>query len=79
MEMYAYIKIIMSFAMSIWCVNMGNCDRRDPRNEAHDSTFGIFENYHCWRFHGSGVIAALQIIGLIFFCTDMHHEYYFRS
>ena len=51
--------------------------RREPRsNEAHDSTFGILENYHCWRFHGSGVIAALQIIGLIFFCTCMHHEHF---
>ena len=34
--------------------------------EAHDSTFGILKNCHCWRFHGSGVVAALQIIGLIF-------------
>ena len=39
--------------------------------------FGILENYHCCRFHGSGVIAALQIIDLIFFCTGMHHEYFF--
>ena len=52
--------------------------RREPLNEAHDSTFGILENYHCWRFHGSGVIAALQII-LIFFCTGMHHGYFLRS
>ena len=44
--------------------------------EAHDSTFGILEIYHCWRFQGSGVIAALQIIGFIFFCTGMHHEYF---
>ena len=34
-------------------------------------------NQHCWRFHGSGVIAAPQIIGLISFCTGMHHEYFF--
>ena len=47
--------------------------RREPLNEA---TFGILENCHCWRFHGSGVIAALQIIGLTFFCTGMHHEYF---
>ena len=40
------------------------------------STVGILENYHCWRFHGSGVIAVLQIIGLILFCTGMHHEYF---
>ena len=26
-------------------------------------------NQHRWRFHGSGVIAAPQIIGLISFCT----------
>ena len=45
--------------------------------EAHDFTFGILEIYHCWRFQGSGVIAALQIIGFIFFCTGMHHEYFF--
>ena len=32
----------------------------------------------CWRFHGSGVIAAPQIIGLISFCTGMHHEYFFE-
>ena len=36
-------------------------------------------NQHYWRFHGSGVIAAPQIIGLISFCTGMHHEYFFRS
>ena len=35
-------------------------------------------NQHCWRFHGSGVIAAPQIIGLISFCTGMHHEYFFE-
>ena len=35
-------------------------------------------NQHCWRFHGSGVIAAPQIIGLISFCTGMHHEYVLR-
>ena len=31
-------------------------------------------NQYCWRFHGSGVIAAPQIIGLISFCAGMHHE-----
>ena len=36
-------------------------------------------NQHCWRFHGSGVIAAPQIIGLISFCTGMHHEYFLWS
>ena len=35
-------------------------------------------NQHCWRFRGSGVIAAPQIIGLISFCTGMHHEYFFE-
>ena len=35
-------------------------------------------NQHCWRFHGSGVIAAPQFIGLISFCTGMHHEYFFE-
>ena len=35
-------------------------------------------NQHCWWFHGSGVIAAPQIIGLISFCTGMHHEYFFE-
>ena len=35
-------------------------------------------NQHCWRFHGSGVIAAPQIIGWISFCTGMHHEYFFE-
>ena len=24
--------------------------RREPLYEAHDSTFGILVNYHCWRF-----------------------------
>ena len=43
------------------------------------STCGIFENYHSCRFHGSGVIAAPQIIGLIFVCTDMHREDFLRS
>ena len=56
-----------------------SCFRREPLNEVHDSTSGILENYHCWRFHGSGVIAALQILGLIFFGTGMHHEYFLRS
>ena len=36
------------------------------------------KNQHCWRFHGSGVIVAPQIIGLISFCTGMHHEYFFE-
>ena len=36
-------------------------------------------NQHCWRFHGSGVIAAPQIIDLISFCIGMHHEYFLRS
>ena len=36
-------------------------------------------NQHCWRFHGSGVIAAPQIIGLISFCTGMHHDNFLRS
>ena len=35
-------------------------------------------NQHCWPFHGSGVIAAPQIISLISFCTGMHHEYFFE-
>ena len=35
-------------------------------------------NQHCWRFHGSGVIAARQIIGLISLCTGMHHEYFYE-
>ena len=35
-------------------------------------------NQHCWWFHDSGVIAAPQIIGLISFCTGMHHEYFFK-
>ena len=35
-------------------------------------------NQHCWRFHGSGVIAAPQIISLISFCTGMYHEYFFE-
>ena len=56
-----------------------DCFRREPLNEAQDSTFGFLENYHCWRFHGSGVIVTLQIVGLIFFCTGMHHEHFFRS
>ena len=30
-------------------------------------------NQHCWRFHGSGVIVAPPIIGIISFCTGMHH------
>ena len=51
---------------------VGTVYRREPLYEAHDSTFGILENYHCWRFHGSGVIAALQIKDLIFFCTFLY-------
>ena len=35
-------------------------------------------NQHYWRFHGSGVIAAPQIMGLISFCTGMHHGYFFE-
>ena len=49
---------------------------REPLYEAHDSTFGILENDHWWRFQGSGVIATLHIIGFIFVCTGMHHEYF---
>ena len=51
--------------------------RREPLNEAHDSTFGILENYHCWRFHSSGVIAAFQIMGLIFFCASWYAPWVF--
>ena len=51
--------------------------RREPlKDEAHDYTFGILENYHCWRFHGSGVMRASEILGLIFFCTRIHHEHF---
>ena len=66
------------YLVHIVCTGVANylCCRREPLNEARDSTFGILENYHCWRFHGAGVIAALQIIGLIFFCTGIHHEYF---
>ena len=52
--------------------------RREPFNEAHDYTFGSLENYHCWRFHGYGVMRAFEIVGLIFFSTRMHHEYFFQ-
>ena len=63
--------------IAIWTIVFDLFFRREPLNEAHDSTFGILENYHCWRFHGSGVITALSILGLIFFCTGMRHEYFF--
>ena len=32
--------------------------RRELLNEAHDYMFGIIENYHCWRFHGSWALCA---------------------
>ena len=41
-----------------------------------DSNVGILENKS--TLYGSGVIAAPQIIGLISFCTGMHHEYFFE-
>ena len=58
-------------------INIALTDRREPLNEAHDYIFGIFENYHCWQFHGSGVMRPFEIVGLIFFCTRMHHVYFF--
>ena len=48
-------------------------DRREPLNEAHDYMFGILENYHCWRFHGPGLMRPFEIVQ---FCTRMHHEYF---
>ena len=36
-------------------------------------------NQHCWRFHGSGVIAAPQIIGLIHFVLVCTMSIFFRS
>ena len=39
-------------------------------------TFGILENYHCWRFHSSGVMRAFEIVDLIYICTWMHHDYF---
>ena len=60
--------LILKFAIFMGRINVVDVDfRREPLYEAHDSTFGILENYHCWRLHGSGVIAVLQSIGLIFF------------
>ena len=56
-----------------WVINMlCSINARIP------STFVILENYQCWRFHGSGAIVALQIIGLIFFCIGMHHDDFFE-
>ena len=43
-----------------------------------DSNVGILENKFFWRFHGSGAIVAPQTIGLISFCTSMHHGYFFE-
>ena len=40
--------------------------------------FGILENHHCWRFRGSGVMQGFEIVGLIFFSTRMHYEYFFQ-
>ena len=53
--------------------------RREPLNETHDYMFGILKNYHCWRFHGSGVMRPFEMVGLILFCTRMHHESFLRS
>ena len=64
---WQYLAVILKF------------DCREPLNEAHDYMFGILENYHCWRFHGSGLMRPFEIAILIYFCTRMHHEYFFRS
>ena len=40
--------------------------------EYHDYMFGIIENYHCWRFHGSGVMQGFEIVGNTLFGTRVH-------
>ena len=75
-DVYQYRAIVLTIQLTGRQDLYKKCHRREPLNEAHHSTFGILENYHCWRFHGSGVIAALQIIGLIFFWTGMHREHF---
>ena len=72
-------KSAVLLVLEIWLHPKPSSYRREPLYEAHDPTFGILENYHCWRFHGSGVFTAFKIIGLIYFCTGMHHEYFLRS
>ena len=60
------------------CFNFGSLSRGSE--SLATLTLGSSKiNQHYWRFHGSGVIAAPQIIGLISFCTGMHHEYFLRS
>ena len=68
-ELCTYCNIVDIYLLSLWASLWGS----------RLNIFGILENYHCWRFHGSGIIAALQIIVLIFFCTGMHHGYFLRS
>ena len=34
--------------------------------------FGILENYHCWRFHGSDVMQGFEIVRQILLGTSMH-------
>ena len=75
-KMFPFDDVIMSTGVLIWSPFKRTSStqhayyRREPLDEAHDSTFGILENYHCWRFHGSGVIAALQIMFIfLYWCT----------
>ena len=49
-----------------------------PSSLSRDYIFGILENYHYWRFNGSGAIEAIEIVRLIFFCTRLHYEYFFK-
>ena len=49
---------------SSWDSKAGSCDYM----------FGILENYHCCRFHGSGVVQVFEVVGLNFFCIRMQYS-----
>ena len=46
--------------------------------QSHDFMLDILENYHCWRFHGSGMMQGFEIVGYILFGIRMHLVYILR-
>ena len=40
-----------------------SCYHRETLKESHDYMFIILDNYHCWRFHGSGMMQGFEIVG----------------
>ena len=57
--MSAYFVLIMLFSSDFAVVYRGFDER--VRGGSRDYMFGIFENYHCWRFHALAECRASKL------------------